>query len=296
MLPVTISPRADQLQPARSTRSSARSCPVGSRGARRDRQGVPHLHAPPGRLQVAVATVVFPTLSRFAARRAYDDLRATMANGMRMILLVLDAGGRGDPRPLRADDRARLPARRLLRERHRARRRGALLVRLLAAFNGLFLLMTRTFFSLQRPWVPTWIAGVNLALTAGFCGRLLRALRHRRHRRRHGDRDGRQRRRPGGRPARAARRHRDPRLLIDGADADHARLGRARGRLLPRLGPASTPCSATGTLAQIDRVGGGLAAGARRLPRRRPGAAGARGDADDQRRPPPLAGPIRRLR
>ena len=26
-------------------------------------------------------------------------------------------------------------------------------------FNGLFLLLTRTFFSLQRPWVPTWIAG-----------------------------------------------------------------------------------------------------------------------------------------
>jgi putative peptidoglycan lipid II flippase len=33
-------------------------------------------------------------------------------------------------------------------------------------FNGLFLLLTRTFFSLQRPWVPTWIAGGNLAITA----------------------------------------------------------------------------------------------------------------------------------
>ena len=33
-------------------------------------------------------------------------------------------------------------------------------------FNGLFLLLTRTFFSLQRPWVPTAIAGVNLAVTA----------------------------------------------------------------------------------------------------------------------------------
>ena len=29
-------------------------------------------------------------------------------------------------------------------------------------FNGLFLLLTRTFFSLQRPWVPTAIAGLNL--------------------------------------------------------------------------------------------------------------------------------------
>src|SRR6266511_4383754 len=33
-------------------------------------------------------------------------------------------------------------------------------------FNGLFLLLTRTFFSLQRPWVPTAISGVNLAITA----------------------------------------------------------------------------------------------------------------------------------
>ena len=44
---------------------------------------------PQGMFSVAVATVVFPTLARFAARREYGDLRATMANGMRMILLVL---------------------------------------------------------------------------------------------------------------------------------------------------------------------------------------------------------------
>jgi putative peptidoglycan lipid II flippase len=34
-------------------------------------------------------------------------------------------------------------------------------------FNGLFLLLTRTFFSLQRPWLPTTIAVGNLAITAG---------------------------------------------------------------------------------------------------------------------------------
>jgi hypothetical protein len=33
-------------------------------------------------------------------------------------------------------------------------------------FNGLFLLLTRTFFSLQRPWVPTAIGAGNLAITA----------------------------------------------------------------------------------------------------------------------------------
>jgi putative peptidoglycan lipid II flippase len=33
-------------------------------------------------------------------------------------------------------------------------------------FNGLFLLLTRTFFSLQRPWIPTWISAGNLLITA----------------------------------------------------------------------------------------------------------------------------------
>ncbi len=44
---------------------------------------------PQGMFSVAVATVVFPTLARSAARRQYDELRSTMANGMRMIMLVL---------------------------------------------------------------------------------------------------------------------------------------------------------------------------------------------------------------
>ena len=32
-------------------------------------------------------------------------------------------------------------------------------------FNGLFLILTRTFFSLQRPWVPTAISILNLLIT-----------------------------------------------------------------------------------------------------------------------------------
>ena len=44
---------------------------------------------PQGIFSVAVTTVMFPTLARLAARRAYDDLRATMANGMRQITLLL---------------------------------------------------------------------------------------------------------------------------------------------------------------------------------------------------------------
>ena len=44
---------------------------------------------PQGIFSVAIATVLFPTLARFAARSDLDGLRATMANGMRQILLLL---------------------------------------------------------------------------------------------------------------------------------------------------------------------------------------------------------------
>src|SRR4051812_24292157 len=44
---------------------------------------------PQGIFSVAVATVTFPTLARFAARQEWENLRSTMANGMRQILMLL---------------------------------------------------------------------------------------------------------------------------------------------------------------------------------------------------------------
>ena len=44
---------------------------------------------PQGIFSVAIATVLFPTLARFAARSDFDRLRSTMANGTRQILLLL---------------------------------------------------------------------------------------------------------------------------------------------------------------------------------------------------------------
>ncbi|MGH2951914.1 MAG: murein biosynthesis integral membrane protein MurJ, partial [Solirubrobacterales bacterium] len=121
---------------------------------------------PQGIFSVAVSTVLFPTLARFAARGALGDLRATMANGMRQIVLLL------------APATAAIlvlsePMTRLVYERGEF---DAAQTELVAEalfwfafslpFNGLFLLLTRTFFSLQRPWVPTTIAAGNLAVTA----------------------------------------------------------------------------------------------------------------------------------
>jgi putative peptidoglycan lipid II flippase len=121
---------------------------------------------PQGIFSVAVATVVFPTLSRFAARLEYDNLRATMANGMRQILLLLVPAAAA---VLVLSE----PMTRLVYQRGEFNAAQTDLVAealfwfaFSLPFNGLFLLLTRTFFSLQRPWVPTAISGLNLALTA----------------------------------------------------------------------------------------------------------------------------------
>jgi putative peptidoglycan lipid II flippase len=121
---------------------------------------------PQGIFSVAVATVVFPTLSRFAARQEYDNLRSTMANGMRQILLLLV--------PAAAVVLVlSVPITRLIYERGEFDAAQTDLVAqalfwfaFSLPFNGLFLLLTRTFFSLQRPWIPTVIAGINLVVTA----------------------------------------------------------------------------------------------------------------------------------
>jgi putative peptidoglycan lipid II flippase len=121
---------------------------------------------PQGMFSVAVATVVFPTLARFAARRAYDDLRSTVANGMRMILLVLVPSAA-------AILVLSQPMIQLVYQRGDFTAADTDLVSTALfwfafslPFNGLFLLLTRTFFSLQRPWVPTAISALNLVITA----------------------------------------------------------------------------------------------------------------------------------
>ncbi len=127
---------------------------------------------PQGIFSVAVTTVVFPTLARLAARREYDDLRATMANGMRQIVLLLIPAAA-------AILVLSVPMIRLVYQHGVFSAHDTDLVATALfwfafslPFNGLFLLLTRTFFSLQRPWVPTAISGVNLAITAAAAAAL----------------------------------------------------------------------------------------------------------------------------
>ena len=123
---------------------------------------------PQGVFSVAVSTVLFPTLARFAARADFDSLRSTMANGMRQIVLFLIPAAAAilvlsEPMIRLVYQRGDFTA------EQTPLVAGALFwFAFSLPFNGLFLLMTRTFFSLQRPWIPTAISGVNLAVTALF--------------------------------------------------------------------------------------------------------------------------------
>jgi putative peptidoglycan lipid II flippase len=120
---------------------------------------------PQGIFSVAIATVLFPTLARFASRGAIDDLRATLANGMRQILFVLVPAAAAI---LALSE----PMIRLVYERGAFDAAETTLVATALfwfAFslptNGLYLLQTRTFFSLQRPWMATGLAGMDLVVS-----------------------------------------------------------------------------------------------------------------------------------
>ncbi len=121
---------------------------------------------PQGIFSVAIATVLFPTLARFAARGEHENLRATMANGMRQILFVLLPAGA-------AILALSTPMIRLVYQRGEFTPEQTTLVATALfwfAFslptNGLYLLQTRTFFSLQRPWMATGLAAVDLVVSA----------------------------------------------------------------------------------------------------------------------------------
>jgi putative peptidoglycan lipid II flippase len=121
---------------------------------------------PQGIFSVAIATVLFPTLARFASRGEMENLRATMANGMRQILFVL--------LPATAAILVlATPMIRLIYQRGEFTPEQTTLVATALfwfAFslptNGVYLLQTRTFFSLQRPWMATGLAGLDLAISA----------------------------------------------------------------------------------------------------------------------------------
>ncbi|HVS29361.1 MAG TPA: murein biosynthesis integral membrane protein MurJ [Solirubrobacteraceae bacterium] len=119
---------------------------------------------PQGMFSVAVATVLFPTLSRFAARRDLDQLRATMSVGVRQIFLLL----------VPAAVITLVLSRPIVRVVYQHGAFGPRSTDKVSEalfwfsfslpFAGVNLLLTRTFFSLQQPWTPTALAGANIVI------------------------------------------------------------------------------------------------------------------------------------
>ncbi len=123
---------------------------------------------PQGMFSVAVATVLFPSLSRLAARRDLDGFRHTVGLGLRQIAFMLV------PASVVSAVLAE-PIVRLLYQRGQFNASQTIVVSgALAAFsaglmfNGAMLMLNRAFFSLQSNWVPTLVALGNLTLNAAL--------------------------------------------------------------------------------------------------------------------------------
>jgi putative peptidoglycan lipid II flippase len=127
---------------------------------------------PQGMFSVAVATVLFPTLSRYVARQDFDGLRRTQANGIRQIALLLIPCAAitlvlATPITRLVYQRGEFDA-----ESTKQTAQALFWFSFSLPFSGFNLLLTRTFFSLQRPWTPTGLAGVTLVINVAVSAAL----------------------------------------------------------------------------------------------------------------------------
>jgi putative peptidoglycan lipid II flippase len=127
---------------------------------------------PQGMFSVAVATVLFPKLSRLVTRQDWAELRATQGNGIRQIALLLIPSAAitialATPITRLVYERGEFDA-----ESTRQVSEALFWFSFSLPFSGFNLLLTRTFFSLQRPWTPTALAGVTLVINVAVSGAL----------------------------------------------------------------------------------------------------------------------------
>jgi putative peptidoglycan lipid II flippase len=119
---------------------------------------------PQGVFSVAVATVLFPALSRLVSRGDLDGLRALLATGTRGVFLLLIPSAALTL--VLAEPITRLVYERgAFGEASTEEVSTALLwFSFSLPFAGVNLLLTRTFFSLQRPWLVTKLSGIALVI------------------------------------------------------------------------------------------------------------------------------------
>jgi len=121
---------------------------------------------PQGMFSVAIATVLFPSLSRLATRGDMEGFRRTVSTGIRQIAFLLI------PAAVMSAVLAEPIVRILFQRGHFTAAQTPRVADSLAAFsaglvfNGAMLMLNRAFFSLQSNWVPTAVALGNLFLNA----------------------------------------------------------------------------------------------------------------------------------
>ena len=123
---------------------------------------------PQGIFSVAIATVLFPSLARLAARGDHDGFRHTVGLGLRQIAFTLI------PASVVSAVLAEPIVRLLFQRGQFTPHQTTVVAGALAAFsaglvfNGAMLMLNRAFFSLQSNWVPTLVALGNLLLNAAL--------------------------------------------------------------------------------------------------------------------------------
>ena len=129
---------------------------------------------PQGMFSVAVATVLFPSLARLASRADIDGFRTTVATGIRQIAFLLVPAS--VVCAVLAEPIVRVVYQRgdFTSDQTPATAAALAAFSLGLAFNGFMLMLNRAFFSLQSPWIPTWVALGNLGLNAALDGAFYR--------------------------------------------------------------------------------------------------------------------------
>jgi putative peptidoglycan lipid II flippase len=121
---------------------------------------------PQGMFSVAVATVLFPSLSRLASRRDMPGFMRTVGLGLRQISFLLVPASVACA--VLAEPMVRLIYQRGEFDAHQT----TVVAQALAAFsigltfNGMMLMLNRAFFSLQENWIPLLVAFGNLIVNA----------------------------------------------------------------------------------------------------------------------------------
>ncbi|WP_026912586.1 murein biosynthesis integral membrane protein MurJ [Patulibacter minatonensis] len=133
---------------------------------------------PQGIFSVAIVTVLFPVLSRAVARRDDAQLRGLLGNGMAQILVLLVPIGLLFASPVISHDIIEtLFQRGKWTDANTDTATTALVwLGISLALNGVSLLLSRTFFALQRPWANTGLAMGSLVANVAVSVALYRPL------------------------------------------------------------------------------------------------------------------------